>query len=376
MHRNTYSKSWLAAILLSAVLFSCSEPDEVVSNLFFEDTPKVFDNLSITMTRVNGWLYDGYPLYGLDISIRNLNQESIDFFSISIHSVSPATHLEEYSDVTRTLTGLQPSQTQKPTTGYYLFAGTANQIYIGNFYVFLKPATPANTDIQVTFNVSLQYDGKQFDAQIEKNFRTLASLTPVQSFNCGENITVTHQNTDGFSPVSITITYGTVEHQGKCWLDRNLGATTRASSASDNVNSSRGWFWQFNRRQGFRYSTSRIPTTWPTTNPPGGNWSSTNDPCQALLGDGWRIPSTTDWQGAMNWSPASRSGAFSSPLRLHTPGYLTSTEGELIAVGEVGAYWATTENNVDEGEGLYLDVDEGVIIRASKPFGLSIRCVH
>ena len=42
---------------------------------------------------------------------------------------------------------------------------------------------------------------------------------------CGDNVTFTYKGAE--------VTYGTVSNQGKCWLDRNLGASQVATASND-----------------------------------------------------------------------------------------------------------------------------------------------
>ena len=111
------------------------------------------------------------------------------------------------------------------------------------------------------------------------------SVTP---FNCGSTLTVNHTVGD-VAPETKTVNYGTVSTDltgsTKCWITRNLGASQQATSATD---AAAGWYWQFNRKQGYKV----VPTpAWTITSiSETSDWLPAQDPCSIELGTGWRIP--------------------------------------------------------------------------------------
>lgn len=72
------------------------------------------------------------------------------------------------------------------------------------------------------------------------------------------------------APVNKTVTYGTVTNISgaptKCWITSNLGADHQATAVDDNTEASAGWYWQFNRMQGYKNDGS--------TRTPNSTWSS------------------------------------------------------------------------------------------------------
>jgi len=117
------------------------------------------------------------------------------------------------------------------------------------------------------------------------------------SWSCGLSYTVNHV-VGNVAPVNKTVTYGTVTNEEEflypyCWITRNLGASQQATAANDATEASAGWYWQFNRKQGYKHDfTTRTPnSTWKTNINESSNWTAANDPCTILLGSGWRIPS-------------------------------------------------------------------------------------
>ena len=143
------------------------------------------------------------------------------------------------------------------------------------------------------------------------NTTACASVT-VNIVTCGSNLVITH-TAGSIAPVTKTVTYGTVTTSisgtSKCWINQNLGADHQALSATDATEASAGWYWQFNRTQGYKHDgITRTPnTTWNVTidNTYAG-WDPAKDPCTSLLGTGWRLPTNTEWTTAdgapQNWN--------------------------------------------------------------------------
>lgn len=74
-------------------------------------------------------------------------------------------------------------------------------------------------------------------------------------FTCGDLITVNHV-AGTVAPVNKTVTYGTVTGiagtDEKCWITSNLGADRQATAVDDATEASAGWYWQYNRQQGYK----------------------------------------------------------------------------------------------------------------------------
>ncbi len=203
------------------------------------------------------------------------------------------------------------------------------------------------------------------------------------SFTCGNTLTVTHDDAGGVAPVDKTVTYGTVSTNlsgaTKCWITQNLGATDQASSATDSDEPSAGWYWQFNRKQGYKHDgTTRTPnTTWISPIDESSDWLPANDPCTILLGTGWRIPTKTEWENADNtggWDNYTET--YNSVLKLHAAGYLYSSDGSLNNRGSVGDYWSSTQNSSTSGWFLYFISGYSNMYNDSKANGISLRCLR
>jgi hypothetical protein len=137
--------------------------------------------------------------------------------------------------------------------------------------------------------------------------------------------------------------FGVVESSGKCWLDRNLGATRVAQSTTDAE--AYGHLYQWGRgTDGHQIRTSGTTSTLSGSNTPGhGNfilapnspydWRSPqndnlwqgvngiNNPCPA----GYRLPTEAEWNAErQSWSSNNAAGAFASPLKLPVAGSATT----------------------------------------------------
>lgn len=201
----------------------------------------------------------------------------------------------------------------------------------------------------------------------------------VGGFTCTGTITVQH-TAGATSPVTKEVVYGVVTNipgaTSKCWIDRNLGAGRVATAKNDVSEQSAGWYWQFNRLQGYKHSgTSRTPSAaWITTAGTSSDWTEANDPC-VMIGDGWRIPTATEWTNVdAGWT--SLNHTWNSALKLHPAGYLQTSSGALINRGTYGNYWSSTRYNSANGYHLSFYSGESVVKNSSKNFGFTIRCIH
>jgi len=188
------------------------------------------------------------------------------------------------------------------------------------------------------------------------NFTTLPA-----AFTCGSSIIINHV-AGAVAPVDKTVTYGTVTNipgeTSKCWITSNLGADHQATAKDDATEASAGWYWQFNRKQGYKHTgTVRTPnTTWIYYFSENSDWAATNDPCTLEMGSGWRIPTNTEWtnvDASGNWT--NWNGPWNSALKMHTAGELDYSDGSLTNRGSIGMYWSSTQYDTTHGRQLYFD---------------------
>jgi len=269
-----------------------------------------------------------------------------------------------------TARGVCWNTSQNPTTaGNHTTDGSGTGIFV-SYLTGLTPNTPYYVRAYATNSSGTAY-GNQ------------VSFTTLNVFTCGDSITINHDTSGGVAPVNKTVTYGTVTNipgeTSKCWITSNLGADHQATSKDDATEPSAGWYWQFNKKQGYKVTNNntRTPNT-PWIHPINENsdWTSTNDPCTLEMGNGWRIPTLTEWNnvttsgGWTNWD-----GSWNSPLKMHAAGYLRINDALLTGRGQYGEYWSSTQASNTNGWDFFLcsagDGTEG----DSKPQGISLRCL-
>jgi uncharacterized protein (TIGR02145 family) len=185
------------------------------------------------------------------------------------------------------------------------------------------------------------------------------------------------------APVDKTVTYGTVTNipggSTQCWITQNLGADHQATAVDDATEASAGWYWQFNKKQGYKHDgTTRTPnTTWISSINEDSDWLPANDPCALLLGSGWRLPTKTEWQNLdANGGWDNYNYAFSSVLTLHAAGYLDLSNGSLNSRGSNGYTWSSSQRDNSTGWGLDFGSGYCNLYYYSKAHGLSSRCLR
>ncbi len=202
---------------------------------------------------------------------------------------------------------------------------------------------------------------------------------------CGNNVTFTYKGS--------SVTYGTVSHNSKCWLDRNLGASQVATAFNDSF--AYGDLFQWGRLDDQHQTrTSGLTTTLSSSDNPGHSnfiygmgspydwrspqnnnlWqgvSGTNNPCPS----GWRIPTETELETErLSWSSNNYNGAFASPLKLTAGGTRDCSNGSLFSVGSYGYYWSSTVSGTD-ARSLFFYSTNAVMYVNFRAYGFSVRCV-
>ena len=207
-------------------------------------------------------------------------------------------------------------------------------------------------------------------------------ITP--DFTCGNPLTIGHQVGE-VAPVNKTVTYGTWwigPEEELCWITQNLGADHQAASPTDTTEASAGWYWQFNRIQGYKHNgVSRTPNTiFDQVIQDESNWLPENDPCTHELGPGWRLPTRTEWETystlVFTWN--NYNDSWISPLKVHAAGEL-STMGNLWKLGgefAVGYYWSSTQQYSERGYHLETSALLCDLESHEKAYGLTVRCVR
>ncbi|MCX6303407.1 MAG: hypothetical protein NT040_00425 [Bacteroidetes bacterium] len=199
---------------------------------------------------------------------------------------------------------------------------------------------------------------------------------------CGSTFTINHLAGE-VAPEPKTTTYGTITNIAgeplKCWITSNLGATRQAIAVDDASEPSAGWYWQFNRKQGYKHDgTTRTPASaWTTVINESLDWLAENDPCTLELSAGWRIPTHTELiniDASGGWT--TWNDPWNSNLKLHAAGYLNNGNGSLLSRGSSGFTVSSVQNNVTNAYYLYFGNISSVVGYLPKTCGFTIRCVR
>ena len=215
-----------------------------------------------------------------------------------------------------------------------------------------------------------------------------ASGNCLADYACDDSVTFTYKGS--------SVTYGIVESQGECWMDRNLGVSRKATAYNDSL--AYGDLFQWGRLDdGHQTRTSGKTTTLSTTDVPGHSnfiygqtsgpydwrnpqndnlWqgvSGINNPCPS----GWRLPTRAEWDTErLSWSSNDwGDGAFTSPLKLTAAGYRNYSDASLGGMGSYGYYWSSTVIATAAG---YLDLSTwagAYTMGTARPRGFSVRCI-
>jgi len=180
---------------------------------------------------------------------------------------------------------------------------------------------------------------------------------------------------------------------GKCWLDRNLGATQIATSSTDA--NAYGHYYQWGRlADGHQITISTTTTTTQSTTDNPGNalfivttngyvfrspmnyslWQGVdggNNPCPS----GFRIPTYAELDAERaSWGSNNAAGAFASPLKLPMAGARSASHEGRPAPGAGGMLWASS-NTVYTGTVLNFSASSAGGADIFRTDGINVRCI-
>ncbi|MEI6434825.1 MAG: hypothetical protein WCP32_08275 [Bacteroidota bacterium] len=322
---------------------------------------------------------------GLDVNFTNKGflppRVALTALNSALPVTAPAEGLLVYNTA---LAGTPPNNV---TTGYYCWSGSK----------WMPVIAPRGTSVG-----DMQYwNGTQWvsvPAGLNGQALTFTNGIPVWTqpvTNCGFTFTVNHQASGGVAPVNKMVSYGTVTsvpgEPSKCWISRNLGADHQATAFSDTTEASAGWYWQFNRKQGYKFDgTNRTPNTpWIYPIYENSDWLIANDPCNLELGSNWHIPTSTEWQNVNNagdWannfngSTGGLNEWYYSPLRMHAGRYLIDLNGNMNILSlDIGVYWSNASGGIPTNMAYSINVASGAMggyVVSSRAQGCTLRCIR
>jgi hypothetical protein len=348
---------------------SMTEPTIAVRNLGGSGgaTYSMVDNISGANWKFKATNSGGFKIrdnaFSLDVFQIEANSAANVIYINSAGSVGIGTNTPGSSalaDITSTTKGfLPPRMTQSQISA---IAGPADGLLVFNI-----------TDNKFYVYVTL------LNAWKEISFGTGTIST---TYLCGTPITKNHV-AGTVAPVSKTVTYNSVTNipgeTSKCWITSNLGADHQASAVNDATEASAGWYWQFNRMQGYKHDgANRTPnTTWITSINESSDWVVQNDPCALLLGTGWRLPTSGEWTNVdAEGSWAEWTSPWNSALKLHAAGELDGANGILDSRGTNAWYWSSSMGNNTQAWNLYFTSVQCDLYNFGKANGFSIRCIR
>ena len=312
--------------------------------------------------------------YGNELSFKTLTLPAVTTSAVT--NITPTSStcggtVTFDGNTSETVRGVCWSTTPNPTiANSYTTNGSGTGVFTSNL-TGLSPNTLYYTRAYAANSVGIAYGN-------ELNFTTL--------WVCGASFTINHV-AGSIAPVTKTVTYGTVNNIPgeplKCWISQNLGADHQATAYDDATEASAGWYWQFNLKQGYkiegdREGTIRTPNTaWIGSISENSDWIASNDPCTLELGNGWRIPTSTEWanvDASGNW--LNREDSWNSNLKLHPPGYLPEYDGGRIRYrGYSGGYSSSTQTSTSNRWHLGIDYGNCFVANEMKANGFSLRCI-
>ncbi len=274
--------------------------------------------------------------------------------------------------------GAIPSTTVSSTGISGLFAShSSGQLNQGSGSVFLTIFGTTTTSGIASFIIAI---GGQ-NCQLDLTVYPLANLYPANTAFCSSGPTVI-----------VDITNPT---NGKTWMDRNLGASQVATSATDA--NAYGDLFQWGRRaDGHQCRNSGVlyNTLSSVDQPPHGqfiiantglapyDWRSPqnvnlwqgvigiNNPCP----NGYRLPTATELNAEqLTWSSNNASGAFASPLKFTMAGH-RHLNGTLNNVNDEGGYYTSTIQNTSSKH-LLFTISFSNLDDSWRGYGRSVRCI-
>ncbi|MCK4946310.1 MAG: hypothetical protein KAS59_08625, partial [Alphaproteobacteria bacterium] len=246
--------------------------------------------------------------------------------------------------------------------------------------------SPSTGTLKVGDEVVITVTSSSNDIGLTPSTATFNGQEITLSVNCGNTVNFTYRGG--------SVTYGTVAHNSKCWLDRNLGASQVATAYNDSA--AYGDLFQWGRLDDNHQDRGSATTsTNSSTDDPGHSgfimepdyprdwrdpqndnlWqgvSGVNNPCPS----GWRIPTDAELEAErVSWSSNDYNGAYASPLKLPATGSRDSSDGSLYDVGSHGRYWSSMLNGTRARYLFFSTEVYTYMISYSRARGFSVRCI-
>lgn len=220
-----------------------------------------------------------------------------------------------------------------------------------------------------------------FNDGVSINFTTSLNYNDPNPF-CGDPISFMYNGEQ--------VTYWTVESSGRCWLDRNLGASRVPISGTDSEGF--GDLFQWGRLvDEHQLRSSGTINTLSSSDVPGhdkfitapgytADWRSPqnnnlwqgvngiNNPCP----HGWRVPTMNELLQEINsWS----NGSYESPLKWPLAGQRNQS-GTIVRSGVIGSVWSSTAQPPFSLRVTLTALDGTPTASPQRAVGASVRCIR
>ncbi len=287
------------------------------------------------------------------------------------------------------------STTNLTVVGLSSFTGTST--FSGNVGIGTTPSPTTKFQVDVgSLSIRDTYFDQSKIASVNQVTLSGGQMRLDLAWTCGSHTLV---GPDG-------LTYGTVVGpDGRCWLDRNLGASQVATTFNDYR--AYGSLFQWGRladdHQKITWTSSSAGTvahgttaTLSSMDNPGTDlfimngsspydwhspkndslWqgvSGINNPCPT----GFRLPTQPEWSTLVAAAPAitNSATAFSSSLKLVVAGYRYVSDGSLSNQGSGGYYWSSSPSGTYAYNLSFLSGSVNPAYNYFRAFGLSVRCI-
>jgi hypothetical protein len=353
--------------------------------------------------------------YNTAIGQQSLYSYTIDFYDYSnavaigyqsgfTNTTNNNTYLGSFADVDYTINS---SITNATAVGYQAKVIASNTIQLGNTAVTNVKTSGTITAGSVTYPKT---DGSANQVLSTNGSGTIAWTTPAAGLPTAGNTAGDMLYWNGSAWVKVpagsngqTLSFqngtptwkGTFSYRntvktatGKIWMDRNLGASQVATSATDAL--AYGDLYQWGRGSDGHESrtageiniasTSDTPGHGDFINQSSNRWrdptnlnlwqgvNGINNPCPA----GFRLPTKSEWEAEIaTWSGS----GFDSPLKLPLGGHQHPTLSTPWQVGGSGSYWSSTPNDGLHSWNLGLGSSTKTMGIAQQGHGFSVRCI-
>lgn len=151
---------------------SCNDEDEIAGMLLYDNQGSIAVNISFNMQHAAMFPFSEITTHGLDVSVTNNNDNPVTDVYITITEVSPYSDWAEYSTESKYISYIDSWSTEEPTEYWCYNCNTADEDYIGHFWVDTYSWVSNGSNIEVTFSIEFIHNGNQQTIEQTRSFIT------------------------------------------------------------------------------------------------------------------------------------------------------------------------------------------------------------